>query len=142
MADNGASHLAILDSDFHRAQGLVELLGARGVSANAESTLDLSAFDGAVNCSPLGMAKSPGCAFDPSELAKHAWVADCVYFPKETELLRRAQSAGLSVLYVTGMAVFQAAASFELFTNHVADSKRMENFMRVLLQTPEPETVQ
>jgi shikimate dehydrogenase len=142
LADSGASHLAIMDSDFHRAQSLAELLREAGVSATAEDAPNLSAYDGAANCSPLGMASSPGCVFDPSDLPNHAWVADCVYFPKETELLKRAQSAGLGILHGSGMAVFQAAASFELFTNNVADTARMENCMRVLQENRKPETLQ
>ena len=54
------------------------------------------------------------------------WVADIVYFPLETELLRIAREKGCRVLPGSGMAVFQAVRAFEHFTGVVPDSGRME----------------
>jgi len=53
------------------------------------------------------------------------WVAEVVYFPLETELLRVARKKGCRTLDGGGMAVFQAASAFEIFTNHSADRERM-----------------
>jgi shikimate dehydrogenase len=53
------------------------------------------------------------------------WVADVVYVPSETELLRKARAAGCRTLDGMGMAVFQAAAAFEIFTGLKADVERM-----------------
>ena len=44
------------------------------------------------------------------------WVADVVYRPLETELLRDARAAGCRTLDGGGMVVLQAAGSFERFT--------------------------
>ena len=53
-------------------------------------------------------------------------MADVVYRPLETELLRqRAARAGCRTLDGGGMAVFQAAASFALFTGREPDRERM-----------------
>jgi shikimate dehydrogenase len=53
------------------------------------------------------------------------WVADIVYMPLETELLRYARELGCRTLDGGGMAVFQAAASFQLFTGRQPDAERM-----------------
>jgi shikimate dehydrogenase len=53
------------------------------------------------------------------------WVADIVYRPLETPLLQRARERGCRTLDGGGMAVFQAAGSFELFTGVEPDRERM-----------------
>ncbi|HEY9549629.1 MAG TPA: shikimate dehydrogenase, partial [Kiloniellaceae bacterium] len=52
--------------------------------------------------------------------ARH-WVAEIVYFPAETELLRRARALGCRTLAGSGMAIAQAARAFELFTGKTPD---------------------
>jgi shikimate dehydrogenase len=53
------------------------------------------------------------------------WVADIVYFPRETELLRAARARGCQVLDGSGMAVFQAVRAFKLFSGLEPDPVRM-----------------
>jgi shikimate dehydrogenase len=53
------------------------------------------------------------------------WVADIVYFPLDTELLRAARSLGCRTMAGGGMAVFQAADAFRLFTGREPDAERM-----------------
>ena len=78
-----------------------------------------------VNATPLGMAKYPGVPLDPDWLRPEMWVADIVYFPAETELLRRARAAGCETLPGAGMAVFQAVRAFELITGQAPDRDQM-----------------
>jgi shikimate dehydrogenase len=52
-------------------------------------------------------------------------VAEIVYFPLETALLRTARAVGCRTLDGGGMAVFQAVEAFRLFTGIVPDSARM-----------------
>ena len=62
----------------------------------------------------------------PAELLHPGlWVADVVYRPLETELLRTAAGGRLRTLDGGGMAVFQAADAFRLFTGREPDSARM-----------------
>lgn len=121
--------LEVFDIDAAKAQGLVDSLvakygagRARVVSAPADHAKDL---DGIVNTSPVGMASLPGCPFPPEQLRADMWVADIIYFPLETELLRQAKLAGCRTLAGTGMAVFQAVRAFEHFTGQRADPERM-----------------
>ena len=81
--------------------------------------------DGVVHATPTGMAAHPGMAIAPDLLRPDLWVADIVYFPLETELLRVARERGCRVLDGGGMAVFQAAEAFRLFTGLSADGERM-----------------
>ena len=78
-----------------------------------------------MNATPIGMVGHPGSPIDLDELHGDLWVADVVYRPLETELLRRARELGCRTLDGGGMAVFQAAASFELFTGLEPDRDRM-----------------
>ena len=52
-------------------------------------------------------------------------MADIVYFPLETALLRAARALGCASLDGGGMAVFQAAEAFRLFTGVSPDTDRM-----------------
>jgi shikimate dehydrogenase len=62
----------------------------------------------------------------PAALLRPAlWVADIVYFPLETELLRTARALGCRTRDGGGMAVFQAVEAFRLFTGITPDPERM-----------------
>jgi shikimate dehydrogenase len=64
-------------------------------------------------------------ALPPALLHESLWVADIVYTPLETELLRHARERGCRTLDGGAMAVFQAAYSLELFTGLEPDIGRM-----------------
>jgi shikimate dehydrogenase len=84
----------------------------------------MAAADGVLNTTPLGMAKYPGMAVPAELLRSDLWVADIVYFPLETELLRQARARGCRTLS-GGMAVFQAVGAFRHFTGIEPDATRM-----------------
>ena len=71
------------------------------------------------------MARYPGMPVDVTLLHPDMWVADIVYFPLETELLRTARNRGCRTMSGGGMAVFQAVDAFRLFTGLEPDSERM-----------------
>ena len=71
------------------------------------------------------MGKFPGLPFEPSSLRPRHWVADVVYFPLETELLREAKVRGCRTMSGAGMAVFQAAEAFRLFSGEKPNQERM-----------------
>jgi shikimate dehydrogenase len=80
---------------------------------------------GVVHVTPVGMAEHPGVAFDVGRLGPGAWVAEVVYRPLETELVRRARARGLATLDGGGMAVGQAVESLRLITGLEPDVARM-----------------
>jgi shikimate dehydrogenase len=120
--------LAVFDKSLSRAAQLAERLNARfGDRVTVPTQID-SAFAqaaGVVNATPVGMAKYPGLPFAPSLLSPRHWVAEVVYFPAETELLRLARQLGCPALSGLGMAVNQAVRAFELFTGVTPDNAAM-----------------
>ncbi len=112
--------MAIFDADADRAAALAGAVDARPIDA-----LDLDGVDGLVHATPTGMEGHDGIAFDPDRLHPDLWVADIVYRPLETSLLRAAHERGCRTLHGGGMVVFQAADSFELFTGIRPDRERM-----------------
>ena len=125
----GTSEVVIIDTDEVRARDLTAALCARfgkGRASSGSSPAEaLVSADGLVNTTPLGMAKYPGMAFPPDLLRSDLWIADIVYFPLETELLRQARLRGCRTMSGGGMAVFQAIGAFQLFTGLDANTERM-----------------
>ncbi|CRM05990.1 MULTISPECIES: shikimate dehydrogenase [Pseudomonas] len=125
----GVEHLSIFDVDAQRARELVDNLAQRFGSGRAQVGQDLenalAEADGLVNTTPMGMAKLPGMPVPAAFLRAQLWVAEIVYFPLETELLRNARALGCRTLDGGNMAVFQAVKAFELFSGEVADAQRM-----------------
>jgi shikimate dehydrogenase len=126
----GVGRLAISDTDTPRAEALAADLTARFGAGRAVAVGDLvvevAAADGLVNCTPVGMAKLPGTPLPVALLRPALWVAEIVYFPLETELLRAARAIGCRTLDGGGMAVFQAVGAFRLFTGLEPDAARMQ----------------
>jgi shikimate dehydrogenase len=85
----------------------------------------MAACDGMVNTTPLGTSKHPGMAVPAETLRPQMWVAEVVYFPLETELLRAARALGCRTADGGGMVVFQAAEAFRLFTGVEPDAERI-----------------
>ncbi|MDF3149874.1 shikimate dehydrogenase, partial [Streptomyces sp. T21Q-yed] len=85
----------------------------------------MSHADGLVHATPTGMAAHPGLPLSAELLHPGLWVAEVVYRPLETELLRTARAIGCATLDGGGMAVFQAVDAFRLFTGREPDSARM-----------------
>ena len=134
----GTAHITIFDLDAARGAGLVArcaaLFGHERVSngTNLESSLALA--DGLIHATPTGMSGHPGIALDPGLLRRGLWVAEVVYFPLETELLRAARAAGCPTLDGSGMAVHQAVEAFRLFSGLQPDSERMHRHFIEMVQ--------
>jgi shikimate dehydrogenase len=99
--------------------------GEGRAAAGADLPGAMAEADGVVNCTPVGMAKYPGLPLPPELLRPAHWVAEIVYFPLETELLRTARALGCATLDGGRMAVFQAVGAFRLFTGLEPDAGRM-----------------
>ncbi len=128
LVDAGVERLMIHDLDAGLARDLAAAVVARHGAGRAEAVPDPAAAaeaDGIVNATPVGMAKLPGLPLPETAVEPRHWVADVVYFPLETELLRLARARGCRVLPGSGMAIFQAVRAFGLFTGLEADPARM-----------------
>ncbi|WP_130887739.1 shikimate dehydrogenase [Pseudomonas sp. Sample_21] len=129
LLSEGVRQLTIFDVDRERAESLANNLnqhfGASRAQAGADLPGALAQADGLVNTTPMGMAKLPGSPVPAGLLRREMWVAEIVYFPLETELLRDARNLGCRTLDGGNMAVFQAVKAFELFSGVVPDAQRM-----------------
>jgi shikimate dehydrogenase len=125
----GVRQLTIQDVDAARAASVADSLCGRFGPGRAAACADLAAAvaeaDGLVNCTPIGMTAHPGLPLPGGLLRPALWVADIVYFPLETELLRTARALGCRTLHGGAMAVFQAVEAFRLFTGIPPDAERM-----------------
>lgn len=125
----GVEDLAISDVDPQRAErvaiGLSRHFGGARVRASHDLPGDTARAEGLVHCTPTGMLEHPGLPLPAALLRPAMWVAEIVYFPLETELLRVARGLGCRTLDGGGMAVFQAFEAFRLFTGITPDPARM-----------------
>ena len=126
----GVRHLTVIDTDPAKAEQVAADVAARFGAGRATPGTDLAAAlataDGVINTTPVGMAKFPGSPVPRALLRPELWVAEIIYFPLETELLRDARALGCRTLTGGGMAVFQAVDAFRLITGVVPDPERMQ----------------
>jgi shikimate dehydrogenase len=125
----GVDELSIVDTDRGRSERLAQDLCGRFGTGRARAADDAAravrAANGVVNTTPLGMAKYPGMPLAGELLRPDLWVADIVYLPLVTELLARARAIGCRTMGGGGMAVFQAADAFRLFSGLAPEPERM-----------------
>ncbi|GAA1031503.1 MULTISPECIES: shikimate dehydrogenase [Amycolatopsis] len=138
----GAESLAVLDTDTTRAVRLADDLAMRfgpgRVWAGRGLERELSEAGGLVHATPVGMAGHPGLPLPMSLLRKELWVAEIVYRPLETALLRAARALGCRTLDGGPMAVHQAAAALKLFCGREPDPARMLRHLTELVSAETP----
>lgn len=133
----GVRHLVVNDRDAAKAEELVAALqaahGADRASAQADVALALQGATGLIHATPTGMDKLPGLPLPEDLLHPGLWVADVVYFPLDTALLKAARARGCATVDGGGMAVGQALGAFRLFTGLQPDAQRVEAHFRQML---------
>jgi shikimate dehydrogenase len=130
LCDLGAARVLVYDTDARRAAALVAdvtlHIGAgrcRAIDAVAPALADAA---GVVNATPIGMLGFPGIPVPVEAVAPRHFVADIIYTPLETALVKAARARGARVLTGGGMCVFQAAEAFRHFTGIAPDIGRMK----------------
>ena len=133
----GAKQLTVVDSDGPRAAtlaaGLNGIYGAGRVAGTTDVVAALAPATGLIHATPTGMDKLPGLPLPEALLRPKLWVAEIVYFPLETALLKAARARGCATVHGGTMAVGQAIGAFELFTGLKADPLRVEGHFRRML---------
>lgn len=129
LLDAGTQALTLFDPEADRAAALVESLArlhpGRRIAVGRDLEQEAARAHGLVNATPVGMTGHPGSPIPLHYLRAGLWVADIVYFPLETELLKAAHALGCRTMDGSGMVVFQAAAAFDVFTGLQANRERM-----------------
>jgi len=117
LARDGAARIAVVNRTTGAAEEAAVLAGAIGVVGSAT---DVGEAEIVINATSLGMA-ADDVPCDPSVLHAGQVVADIVYHPRETALLRAARAAGAVTVEGLGMLVHQAALQQQLWHGHLPD---------------------
>ncbi|HUY23641.1 MAG TPA: shikimate dehydrogenase [Acidimicrobiales bacterium] len=118
LSEAGASDVAVVNRTASRAEAAAALAGRVGrVGTHA----DVADAELVVQATPVGMAARAGAdgdalPVDPGALHPGQVVADLVYLPAETPILREAAARGATPVGGLGMLVHQAALALELWT--------------------------
>ncbi len=130
LMDLGAGRIDVHDIDRAKARSLAADLARSFGAARSHSSDDLErtirSAKGIVNATPVGMAGIPGIPVPVDYLSSVQWVADVIYTPLQTELIKAARARGCRVITGDGMNVHQAVESFRHFTGREADFDRMK----------------
>jgi len=133
----GAGQITIFDIEKERSAALAarlnKIFGDGKVQDVADLGDTLSTADGLIHATPTGMTSLPGLPLPKEMLRSDLWVAEVVYFPMETELVRTARSLGCRTLDGGGMAVYQAVEAFRRFTGLEPDADRMRRHFASML---------
>jgi shikimate dehydrogenase len=116
LLTRGVANVVVINRTPGRAEALHERFGERVKMARWDD-LDAQLADTAllVNTTTLGMHQQPDLAADPGRLPGHAIVADLVYVPLVTPLLKAAKARGLRTADGLGMLLHQAVGGFTLW---------------------------
>lgn len=112
LLDEGAQ-VTLANRTEEKARAIAELLGGINVVPWAERNRATEAAQLLVNTTTLGMKGQPALEIDLSGLAPGAAVADCVYAPLETALLKAAKAGGITPVDGLGMLIHQARPAFK-----------------------------
>ncbi|HUE47549.1 MAG TPA: shikimate dehydrogenase [Aestuariivirgaceae bacterium] len=116
LLGEGVDRITIANRTEARGQALAAHFGAQvGTVAWPQIANRLTRCDLLVNTTQLGMAGQPALDIDLDGLPTGAAVADIVYVPLETNLLRQARARGHPVVDGLGMLLHQAVPGFEVW---------------------------
>jgi shikimate dehydrogenase len=133
LARAGARSVQVVNRTAPRAERAAELAGGVGrvVAPEAVGEVDL-----VVNATPVGMhagGGAPALPCDPARLHEGQIVAELIYHPLETPLMRAAAERGCRTSNGVSMLVHQAAIAFETWTGTSAPVPAMRDAVRAAL---------
>jgi shikimate dehydrogenase len=116
LIERGIKRVHLANRTMERARALADQFG-NSVQAIAWDTINeaLPRAGLLVNTTSLGMRGQPALELDIGLLPSNAIVADLVYVPLETALLKSARARGLKTADGLGMLLHQAVRGFELW---------------------------
>jgi len=116
LLDEGVEKIFLVNRTIEKAQELADQFGPTIIPLRWDQLEEkLPQARLLVNTTSLGMTGKPPLELDISQLAKGAIVADIVYAPLETDLLRVAKQRGHETVDGLGMLLHQAVRGFELW---------------------------
>ena len=116
LIERGIRHVHLANRTAERARALADQFGANVHPVAWEAVGDLlPRANLLVNTTSLGMHGQPALALEIGRLPPRAVVADLVYVPLETPLLKAARARELRTADGLGMLLHQAVRGFELW---------------------------
>jgi shikimate dehydrogenase len=116
LLNEGVDRITIANRTEARGRALAAHFGDHVDAVSWPQITDqLARCDLLVNTTQLGMTGQPGLDVDLDRLPAGAAVADIVYVPLETDLLRQARARGHPVVDGLGMLLHQAVPGFEVW---------------------------
>ena len=118
--------MRLFDSDSSKAHALAARLAGRIDVSVCRSVADaLAGAGGVINATPIGMLPNRDSPVPGELLHAGLWVADAVYSPLWTPLLRMARACGARVMTGRELCIHQAADAFRLFTGREPSRERI-----------------
>ena len=116
LLDRGIDRVHLVNRTRARAEVLAQQFGDRIHVAAWEQVAELLPRAGLlVNTTSLGMHGQPALEIDVAKLPAGAVVADLVFLPLKSPLLKAARARGLKTADGLGMLLHQAVRGFELW---------------------------
>jgi shikimate dehydrogenase len=116
LLERGIDNVVVVNRSQQRAQALQERFGNRVRTASwDERNARLADAKLLVNTTTLGMQGQPDLALEVARMPSNAVVAELVYAPAVTTLLRAAKGRGLRTADGLGMLLYQAMRGFALW---------------------------
>jgi shikimate dehydrogenase len=115
LMSRGVEDIVVVNRTRSRAEALRERFGKQVRPADWGRDIVLDGAGLLVNATTLGMERQPGLTVDLGRLSSHAVVADLVYVPLVTPLIRGAAARGLRTADGLGMLLHQAVRGFALW---------------------------
>lgn len=140
LAYKGAASIYLSNRTLEKAVDLAEEINskvspcAQAVSSPDQATLALAESDVIINCTNIGMhPNDKKLPINPGLIKPHQIVADIVYNPLHTRLLKEAQARGCQIVPGLGMLVHQGAAAFRIWTGREPLTREMSELAQKLL---------
>jgi shikimate dehydrogenase len=115
LISRGIEDIVVVNRTHSRAEALRERFGKQVHAADWGHDIVLDGAGLLVNATTLGMERQPRLTVDLGRLPSHAVVADLVYVPLITPLIRSAKARGLRTADGLGMLLHQAVRGFALW---------------------------
>ena len=106
--------ITVANRTLSRAQELQAIFGPKIIAIGIQN-LPLHTCDVLINTTSQGMTGQPELELDLSSLSPKSIVADIVYVPLKTQLLKNAEARGNPIVPGLGMLLHQAVRAFELW---------------------------
>lgn len=132
LAENGAKSVNVMNRTAEKAEKLCGKFNGFFDSDIFSVYDDNKKFDIVINTTPVGMGSDECPVSDLSVLDWAEAAVDLIYYPRETEFLKRARQRGIKTVNGLGMLAFQGVLAYELFTGEKVPDKHWRKVLEII----------